>query len=329
MLRIRPSVRTTDTRPIHPLDVFGLRPIGPALAPLRNVAIGGNGGPASLWGLSSVRIFKPWIALPTWVGRKRSDGLAWLYNFFNRVPQPPDEGYSVRVTYCRDFAGGRWTYDGHLGTDFACPVGTPIVAGAPGVVLRVSNELDHGGLKVCVDHGEGLFTTYNHLSRALVAVGDRVGRGGVVGLSGASGLEFVLFFPWVSPHLHFNVWLDGVPVDPFAQPGEASMWRRHNEPVPCDESEAREEPFEPSRWNRDGVEAAIDSCRDATLRDELRAVHPLPQRAAAVLLKRSYRRALFDSLPALFEEKHDRRRVLDLPFREQDFRGAWLPAHAR
>ncbi len=313
---------------IHPLDVFGLRPLGPALAPVRRVVLGGHGGPSTMWGPSSVRIFKPRIALPTWLGRTRHDGLAWLYNFFNRVPQPPDQGYSVQVTYCRDFAGGRWTYDGHLGTDFACPVGTPIVAGAAGLVLRVSNELDHGGLKVCVDHGDGLFTTHNHLSRALVKPGDRVSRGQPVGLSGASGLEFVLFFPWVAPHLHFNVWLDGLPVDPFAVQGEESLWLRRNEPVP-DGGDAMVESFEPSTWDPDGVEAAIEACRDAQLREELRAVTPLPERAAAVLLKRSYRRALFDSLPALYRAAHPRRPRLALPFRAEDFRGVWLPPHAR
>jgi murein DD-endopeptidase len=320
--------------PIHPLDVFGLRPIGPALAPVRRVIFGGRRRrdghiePANLWGPSSVRIFKPWIGLPTWAGRKRRDGRAWLYNFFNRVPQPPHEGYSVRVTHCRDFAGGQWTYDGHLGTDFACPVGTAIVAGAAGVVLRVSCELDYGGLKVCVDHGEGLFTTHNHLARALVRPGDRVARGQPVGLSGASGLEFVLFFPWVSPHLHYNVWVDGVPADPFAVPGEESIWRRRNDPVPSGGT-SEDGGFEPSDWDADGVDAAIAACRDERLRQELRAIEPLPQRAAMVLLRRSYRRATFESLPPLYRTRHGRRPRLDLPFRVEDFSGTWLPPHAR
>jgi murein DD-endopeptidase MepM/ murein hydrolase activator NlpD len=314
---------------IHPLDVFGLRPVSGALGPVRRVIVGGGGGPPTQWGPSSVRIFKPSIGLPTWAGRRRPDGRVWLYNFFNRVPQPPDQGYSVQVTYCRDFAGGRWTYDGHLGTDFACPVGTPIVAGAAGEVLRISNELDDGGLKVCVDHGEGLFTTHNHLARTLVRVGDRVTRGQAVGLSGASGLEFVLFFPWVSPHLHYNVWLDGLPVDPFAVRGETSLWRRHNDPVPLEVAAGGDAAFEPSVWDPAGVEAAIEACREPHLREELRAVQPLPQRAAAVLLKRSYRRALFDSLPPLYAQRHERRPRLDLPFRATDFRGVWLPPHAR
>jgi murein DD-endopeptidase len=276
-----------------------------------------------------VRIFKPWIALPTWAGSKRRDGRAWVYNLFNRVPQPPDEGYSVRVTRCRDFAGGRYTYDGHLGTDFACPVGTRIVAGAPGVVLRVSRELEYGGLKVCVDHGGGLFTTHCHLSRALVREGERVERGQALGLSGASGLEFVLFFPWVAPHLHYDVWLDGHPVDPFAAAGEVSLWRRRNDPAPAAGPAPGDERFAPSDWDPAGVDAAIDACRDRALREELRAIEPLPARAAAVLLKRWYRRAMFDGAPPLYARRHDRAPRLDLPLSPRDFTGVWLPPHAR
>ena len=74
------------------------------------------------------------------------------------------------------------TYDIHNGTDFATPVGTRVVAGAPGVVRRVSSEFHRGGLKVFIDHGGGLVTGANHLSRALVRVGERVSRGQLVAL---------------------------------------------------------------------------------------------------------------------------------------------------
>jgi len=277
--------------------------------------------PPTQWGVTSTRIFKPRISIPTWMRRTRKDGLVPIYNFFNRVPQPKDEGYSVRVTYARDFRGGRWTYDGHLGTDFACPVGTPIVAAAAGVVLRVACELDRGGLKVCVDHGEGLFTTHNHLARANVKVGDRVTRGQVVGLSGASGVEFVLCFPWVAPHLHYNVWLDGVAVDPFAIDGEESLWRRRNDPVPG----TGDDRFTPSPWDERGVDAAIDACLDEDTRRAIRALPTLETRAAEVLVLRNYRPTLFSGFPHLYRERFGRRPRLDLPFREEDFRGAWLP----
>lgn len=314
------------TGPIGWAETFGLSPLDEAASEVARALRGTSYVPASRWGLSSVRIFKPQISLPTWLRRTRADRRLPVYNFFNRVPQPRDEGYSVRVTYCRDFRGGQWTYDGHLGTDFAAPVGMPIVAAAPGVVLRVARELDRGGLKVCVDHGEGLFTTHNHLSRALVRVGDRVARGDVLGLSGASGLEFFLFFPWVAPHLHYNVWLDGEPIDPFATPDETSLWRRRNDPVPFDGvAVADDARFEPSRWDRDGVDAAIEACRDPAVRDAMRAVEWLPARAAEVLVQRVYRPAMFEAFPPLYERASAPRPRLDLPFRREDCVGVALP----
>lgn len=279
------------------------------------------------FGLSSLAIFKPQISIPTWLGRTRADRCAPVYNFFNRVPAPPDRGYSVRVTHARDYRGGRWTYDGHLGTDFAVPRGSVVVAGAPGVVLRVGSEADRGGLKVCIDHGEGLFTTSNHLSRALVRPGARVGRGQPVGLSGASGVEFVAFFPWVSPHLHFNVWLDGAPIDPFALPGEESLWLRRNDPAPHRGPD--DAAFQPSEFDKDGVRAAIDACNSASLRRSLSAIDGLPARAAEVLLWRNYRPARFRHFPALYRARHARRPRLDLPLRDfvGVFQGAADAAH--
>src|SRR5271169_5801199 len=118
------------------LDTFGLRPVGPALEAMRRVVLGVKGQEPARWGLSSTRIFKPWISIPTWLGARPGDRLVPIYNLFNRVPAPRDEPYSVRVTYARDFLGGQFTYDGHLGTDFAVPAGTTIAASAPGLVLR-------------------------------------------------------------------------------------------------------------------------------------------------------------------------------------------------
>jgi len=308
------------------LSVFGLRPFGKAMRDLRRALVGNPYLPPNQFGISSLKILKPQISLPTWLGRTRSDRRTPIYNFFNRVPAPKTEGYSVKVTFARDFMGGDWTYDGHLGTDFAVPVGTTVVAAAPGRVLRVENDMDHGGLKVCIDHGEGLFTTSNHLSRALVAVGDVVSRGHAIALSGASGIEFVLFFPWVSPHLHFNVWLDGEPIDPYALEHEESLWRHRNDPVPHDLHDARaNDSFRETMWDVDGVRDAIDACRDPEVRRRLHAIDDLARRACEVLLLRNYRQALFTAFPALAPGKHPRTPTLDLPFLSRDFVGAAFP----
>ena len=304
------------------LDTFGLRPIGPALAALQRGVLGKKGQQPARFGLSSTRILKPWISLPTWVGIRPRDRLAPLYNLFNRVAAPKGEPYSVRVTYARDFLGGQFTYDGHLGTDFALPVGTTIAASAPGLVLRVDNNLDRGGLKVCINHGEGLFTTSSHLSRALVRVGDVVKRGQPVGLSGASGIEFLLMFPWVSPHLHFNTWLDATPVDPFAREGETSLWQVHNDPRPHAGRES--EPFARTRWNARRVDEAIAACVDDPLRSSMSGIEDLGRRAAEVIVQRNYRAMLFTSFPPLYDEVHERASRLDLPMFARDYDGASL-----
>ena len=312
-------------------ETFGLKPLLPAAREAWNAVRGDPYSPPNLWGPSSLQIFKPSVSVQTWLRKARRDKKAPIYNFFNRVRPPKDRGYSVRVTYARDFLGGNWTYDGHNGTDFAIPVGTVVVAAAPGLVLRVHNDFRQGGLKVCIDHGEGLFTTSSHLARALVAEGDRVKRGQPVGLSGASGMEFVLFFPWVAPHLHYNVWLNGEPVDPFAQPDTdgASMWRSYNDPVPFDDDPADEDSsFEPSQWDAEAVADAITACRDPRFRSMASSFPALERRAAEVMFTRNYRPAMFDAFPRLYRTEGQRRPVLDLPFLRQDFVGAAFPAHA-
>jgi murein DD-endopeptidase len=318
------------TEPITFTEIFGLDPAITVVRQGVSALLGSRYQPPTRWGLSMLRMFKPEMTVSTWLGRRRSDRRLPIYNLFNRVRPPKDEGYSVRVTYARDFLGGRLTYDGHNGTDFAVPVGTPVAVAAPGRVVRVANDFTAGGLKVCIDHGDALFTTYNHLSRASVRVGDDLVRGDELGLSGASGMEFLVAFPLVVPHLHFNVWLNGEPVDPFAQLGEVSFWRRENDPVPHDDvARLHDREVSPSRWSADGVLRSIDACRDPELRARMRAIEGLPERAAEVLVFRNYRAAMFDAFPPLYEAEGTRRPVLDLPFLAEDFVGVAMPARPR
>lgn len=94
----------------------------------------------------------------------------------------------------------------HRGVDIGAPSGTPIRAAGPGRVLRAGVAGDYGIL-VTIDHGNGAETRYAHLSRAHVAVGDEVVRGDLIGQVGSTGLS-------TGPHLHFEVRVDGKPVDP-------------------------------------------------------------------------------------------------------------------
>ena len=301
-------------------EIFGLKPLGPALRQCWAAIVGDAHAPPSQWGASSLRILRPWLSVPIWLGREPRPRRAVIYNLPNRCPQPAGEGYSVRVTYARDFRGRRLSYDGHVGTDFAVPAGTTIVAAAPGVVVDVRNDMQRGGLKVCIDHGGGLITTSNHLSRALVEPGNLVQRGEPVALSGMSGVDGVLFFPWLAPHLHFNVLLDGVAVDQFARDDETSLWRSGALPAPH-RGDGGEPMAEPTRWSREVVADAIATCRDDAMRAELEAVSNDEVRAARLAVLRLFHGHRFACEGTLTEPTHGRQPWLDLPLRAEDYDG--------
>jgi murein DD-endopeptidase MepM/ murein hydrolase activator NlpD len=95
----------------------------------------------------------------------------------------------------------------HSGIDLAAPLGTPVHAAAAGIAKVVDGP--GYGLHVMVAHDRGTLTLYGHLSAVLVKTGDAVGRDEVIGLVGSSGMS-------TGPHLHFEVRLQGSPVDPVA-----------------------------------------------------------------------------------------------------------------
>lgn len=306
-------------------ETFGLSPL-PLRAREAWMALRGDRTvPPSRFGLSSLGIFHPALSIKTWLGARRADRRVPLSNLFNRTPTPLDAGWSVRKTQVRDFRGGTTTYDSHNGTDFAVPVGTLVVAPAPGRVLRVSSEFHRGGLKMFIDHGDGLVTTSNHLARALARVGEVVERGQVIALSGYSGLDAVVAFPWSVPHVHFNVWLNGEYVDPFAVQGEVSLWRDGNEPLP---SPRVSEPWPgPTAWDEARVDAAIDACVAPEIQSVLRAERELPRRAMDVMFTRNYFPTRFSSRPPLYAQTYARAPRLTLPLRPEDFVGvAFLDA---
>ena len=316
-----PTPRAPDRHPpITLLETFGLDPL-PLRASEAWLAVrGGAGVPPTRFGLSSLGIFHPALSLKTWAGGRRADRRIPISCLFNRTPTPLEDGWSVKKTQVRDFRGGTLTYDSHNGTDFAVPVGTVVVAAAPGRVLRISSEFNRGGLKVFIDHGRGLVTTSNHLARALVRVGDVVRRGEPIALSGYSGIDALVAFPWSVPHVHFNVWLDGDYVDPFAAAGETSLWVGGNDARPADGS-AADEPGEQTAWDARAVYAAIEGCNEPDSRVALLREPDLGRRAMDLLFVRNYYPTRFDARPPLYGESHAREPRLTLPFRREDFRG--------
>jgi len=95
----------------------------------------------------------------------------------------------------------------HSGTDFRAKMGTPIKAANDGKVALVKKRFYSGGT-VLIDHGEGVYTCYFHMSKFNVKKGDFVKRGQILGLSGKSGRV-------TGPHLHFSARISGVQVDPL------------------------------------------------------------------------------------------------------------------
>lgn len=94
----------------------------------------------------------------------------------------------------------------HRGVDIAASAGTEIRAAAGGIVSWAGAREGYGRV-VEITHGNGYMTRYAHNARNLVGVGERVQQGDAIALLGASGRA-------TGPHLHFEVWQDGRPVDP-------------------------------------------------------------------------------------------------------------------
>ncbi len=94
----------------------------------------------------------------------------------------------------------------HTGLDIAAPVGTPVIAPADGKVTFADTKGAFGKMMV-INHGFGLVTRYAHLDEFLKNAGDTVKRGEKIAVMGNSGRS-------TGPHLHYEVHLHSVPVDP-------------------------------------------------------------------------------------------------------------------
>lgn len=95
----------------------------------------------------------------------------------------------------------------HKGIDLAAPKGTPVYATADGAITRADRSRSYG-LVIYIDHGAELETRYAHLSKLLVADGQDVRKGDLIGYVGSTGRS-------TGPHLHYEVRVDGVAVNPI------------------------------------------------------------------------------------------------------------------
>lgn len=147
------------------------------------------------------------------VRQQEDEFLATIYN--QTADSAAWEGlfqYPVTTTVVTAGYGDGRSYNGgpieifHTGVDFAGGVGTPILAPANGVVVFAA-PLQLRGNTVVLDHGLGVMTAYFHLSEMFVAPGTAVTTGQPIGAGGSTGLS-------TGPHLHWDVRVNGVPVNP-------------------------------------------------------------------------------------------------------------------
>ncbi len=126
----------------------------------------------------------------------------WLGQFIWPIqPVVVTSPYGIRRSY-----NGGPVSSFHGGIDLAADEGAPVVAANSGRVAWVGTRPDYGNT-VLIDHGDGVFSGYSHLSAIAVQAGQMVNIGDLVGNVGSTGLA-------TGPHLHWEIDVCGVPVDP-------------------------------------------------------------------------------------------------------------------
>jgi len=136
------------------------------------------------------------------------------------VPKIVERGTITPPTYIKPLSGGvitsgfgkrvaptRGASTYHKGIDFSTPKGTSVFASNAGVVVRAGWGSGYGYV-VYIDHSDGRETRYGHLSKILVKVGQTVAQGEKIALSGNTGVS-------TGPHLHFEILINGVQVNPL------------------------------------------------------------------------------------------------------------------
>jgi murein DD-endopeptidase MepM/ murein hydrolase activator NlpD len=134
----------------------------------------------------------------------------------------------------------------HNGCDIACPEGTPVLATAPGAVIFAGDDPVYGKL-VILQHGlTGYSTFYGHNRELKVRLGAEVKRGDVVALSGNTGRSS-------APHLHYEIRLHGVPLNPAKYTTPAARGTEEELPVPVEVESPAETEKKPGAEEAGGI----------------------------------------------------------------------------
>jgi murein DD-endopeptidase MepM/ murein hydrolase activator NlpD len=163
-------------------------------------------------------------SVTTDIDNNENENALWAEVVASRTPEKYWAGMlqSPMPEYLSDcfpsWFGHRRSYNGsgylffHTGLDFCGQTGVDIYAPAPGRVVFVGELIVRGNATV-IDHGWGVYTAYGHQSEIFVSAGDWVETGDLIGLVGETGRV-------TGPHLHFEVIVGGVQVDPLQWLGE-------------------------------------------------------------------------------------------------------------
>lgn len=119
----------------------------------------------------------------------------------------PVEGRLVGEYGAKRMAGEEFLWS-HKGVDLKAPESTPVLSANSGEVILAEKGFYLHGKTVMIDHGQGVSTIYLHLKAIDVEKGEKVGKGQIIGRVGETGLA-------AGPHLHWGLYIHGVPVDPL------------------------------------------------------------------------------------------------------------------
>lgn len=133
--------------------------------------------------------------------KQNSKKLLWTKDFIEPIKAKTTSAFGTKRVYNNQLKGY------HSGVDYKAKKGEEIHAVNDGIVKLVKNRFYAGG-SVIIDHGQGLYSCYYHLSKFFVKVNEKIKRGKVIALSGDSGRV-------TGPHLHFTIKLHNITVDPL------------------------------------------------------------------------------------------------------------------